>query len=124
MYRTICDCKKCIYREACPCGYHTGNAACVTFYQQQTKEMLLHCLSSAASPLQAWEALREYLRGYGELQTDVALSVAQIAPPTVEQLQVLHMREDRLQAVIAFLELTKTQDLTAAEYAVLLALLP
>ena len=124
-----CDCMRCIYKEACPCGYHIGNAACIAFYRPQTKEMLLQCLETAPNLAQAWEQLNEYLRGYYLFQSDdKALQVSQLVPLSAEQLQVLAMRKrtkaGSLRAVIQLLQLSQTQDLTVAEYAVLLALLP
>ena len=124
-----CDCTRCIYREACPCGYHVGNAACVTFYQPQTKEMLLQCLQTAKNQTQGFELLDEYLRGYYQFQSDTqALQVSQLMPLTGMQLQVIrkrkHTKSGTLQATIDFLQETKSQELTVAEYAVLLALLP
>lgn len=128
MHKKTYNCKRCIYQEACPCGYHNGNAFCSTFYQPQTKEMLLQCLSTAPNQTQAWTTLEEYLRGYDEFQFEKEpLSVAQLVPLTAGQLQVLarrrHTKAGNLQAAIDVLRLTETQELTVAEYAVLLALI-
>lgn len=127
-------CERCIYRNHCPCGYSNSNAACLTLYVPQTREMLLECIQNCGSRTHAIDEIRDYVKGFSYYMTEPRMRASATEPCSVYQQN--HVAEclcavqnnDRpafLHGLIQILDDqgSKRPDLTYAEFLLLYALL-